>query len=95
MYDTIKEIVIQSIVEVQARSGRSSTPITETTCPLSQIAGFDSYNAVETAFEIGYKLGCEIPAKVMFPNSGDALPTVAHITAEILQMIQHQEGKND
>ena len=53
--------VVQTIIEVQKASGRSSAGIGDSTCPVGGVEGFDSLNGVEATVMLSKSLGAAIP----------------------------------
>lgn len=64
--------IVRAIVEVlgtvQVNSGRSQSIIDGNTCPIGDLDGFDSLNAVEATVELGDRLGLDIPCTNAFIN---------------------------
>ena len=68
-YEEVRDALISALVEIQTVSGRVVPEITDDTCPIKDLEGFDSYNAVEISFLLSDNLGCEIPSDLIL--SGD------------------------
>jgi acyl carrier protein len=69
----VSEAVIKVLEEIQEMSGRSLSSIGGTTCPMGDLEGFDSLNAVEATALVSERLGCSLPANVMLPRPGQML----------------------
>ena len=55
--------VIQAIAEVQEASGRADNGIVASTCPLTDVEGFDSLCGVEATVMFSKSLGVTLPEK--------------------------------
>ena len=53
--------VIETVVQVQVVSGRSSTGIGLSTRPVGGLEGFDSYSGVEATVMLSHTLGVDLP----------------------------------
>ena len=58
--DEIYNAVIEVLTEVQTLSGKALPPLTESTCPLVDLEGFDSIRAVEACMYISRRIGYKI-----------------------------------
>jgi hypothetical protein len=58
---SILQILIQVIQEIQAWSGDPLEDIDEETIPITDIAGFDSQRAIETTIQFDIRLGNVLP----------------------------------
>lgn len=59
--EQIREIVLAAVCEIQEQSGRPLPDVCcGTLCPIGDLDGFDSLNAVEVTVQLTEKLGCEI-----------------------------------
>jgi acyl carrier protein len=62
------EVIADVLKEIQSMSGRTPVPISATTCPIGDLADFDSLNGVEATIELSDRLGIEIPGVNGFVN---------------------------
>lgn len=92
MQAEIRRAVVDVIDQIQSSSGREIPAITGTMCPLTDIAGFDSLNAVEVSCLLSARLGWEVPPDLMFPEGNDRPPTVDDIVDRLVTMIAEEEG---
>ena len=53
--------VVQTVAHVQEVSGRSSGGISASTCPVRDVAGFDSLSGVEATVMLSESLGVDLP----------------------------------
>jgi acyl carrier protein len=59
--EQIREIVLATVCEIQEQSGRPLPEVCcDTLCPIGDLDGFDSINAVEVTVQLTEKLGCDI-----------------------------------
>lgn len=94
MRTEIHNAVVQAIGKIQSSSGRKLPKVTGATCPLTDIPGFDSLNAVEVSSVLSSKLGREVPGDLMFPKGGGKTPTVDDIADKLTTMIE-KEGEKE
>jgi hypothetical protein len=57
--NSIERELMETIREVQELSGHAPVPIDKNTCPINDLAHFDSLSGVETTFLLSVKLKCE------------------------------------
>jgi hypothetical protein len=96
MQSEIYNTVVQAIGRIQSSSGRKLPKVTGTTCPLMDIPGFDSLNAVEASCVLSSELGREVPGELMFPIGGGRPPTIDQIVDRLTTILkQEQENENE
>lgn len=66
MEETIRKAVIEAINVIQSNSGREITQLSGTTCPMRDLTGFDSLNAVEVSAHLSQALGFEVETNLLF-----------------------------
>jgi acyl carrier protein len=91
----IQNTVVQAIGKIQSSSGRKLPKVTGATCPLTDIPGFDSLNAVEVSSILSSKLGREVPGDLMFPQGSGKPPTVDEIAEKLTAMIEKEAEKEN
>lgn len=69
----IEKILIDTVCEIQAISGRESVPVTATTRPMEDVPGFDSLNCVEATIDALGKLGIDADFNNVFADDNEAL----------------------
>jgi acyl carrier protein len=69
----VKDTVVTVLEEIQTRSGRELSTLSGSTCPVGDLAGFDSLNAVEATTTIAERLGCSLPPSLMIPSYGQSI----------------------
>lgn len=90
--DETKEVVRRVIAEIQTGSGRAVPDIDDNSCPIGDLEGFDSLNAVEASCLLSDYLGFEIPNNLMIsPYPGRQL-TYNDITKRLYQFINAEGG---
>jgi acyl carrier protein len=60
--EDVKDQFIEVLTEIQTDSGYGETPISGTTCPMTDLEGFDSLLCIEAINMLADKLNVEIPS---------------------------------
>lgn len=81
----IREAVAAAIERIQELSGRPCPPIQDSTRPLLDVEGFDSYNGIEATVLLDMKLGTVGLENVFLSDSGKSARTVETIVNEIVR----------
>jgi len=76
--------VTEILTIIQSMSGRELIPMDGSTCPIGDLIGFDSLNAVEATVELSSELGFELPGANMFVSEDG---TKARSIAEIAEAV--------
>ncbi len=79
--------VVNGISKVQALSGRALPLLTESTCPIGDLEGFDSMNAVEACTFIAAQIGYALKPHIMLSSSPDKPLQICQIVERISQSI--------
>jgi hypothetical protein len=90
--DEINELVRRVIVEIQAGSGRAVVNMNGKLCPIGDLEGFDSLNAVEASCLLSDYLGNEIPSNIMLSANPERQLTINDITERLYQIINAEGG---
>ncbi|MEM7537468.1 MAG: hypothetical protein AAF639_35185 [Chloroflexota bacterium] len=83
----IHNAVVKALTQVQELSGRAAIKIDGNTCPIGDLEGFDSLNAVETAGIISGYIGHEVQPKTMLSSNPNKPLRVSDIVTRIFQSI--------
>lgn len=88
---TVRNRLIAVLEKVQTDSGQPSTPITGSTCPLTDLPGFDSKILPVAVVLLGEAIGTAIPTtKNIFAKVNGADPTVDQMAAKVCSLINSQ-----
>lgn len=80
-------IVADVLADIQVVSGREMSAISESTCPIGDLAEFDSLNGVEATVELSSRLGFDLPGVNAFVNeSGTKALTVSEVADGICKL---------
>lgn len=86
------KVVVEVLKTVQQVSGREIGEISEKTCPIGDLDGFDSLCGVEASVELSEKLDFELPGTNVFVNEkGTKALTVGEIAEAICQRVEEAE----
>lgn len=91
-FDETKELVQRVIAEIQTGSGRAVLDINDDLCPIGDLEGFDSLNAVEASCLLSDYLGYEIPNNLMLAAHPERQLTIDDITERLYQFINAEGG---
>jgi acyl carrier protein len=69
--ESVRAIVIDVLTEIQTMGGNPVPDFTDELHPMSELAGFDSMNAVEVAVLLSERLGTDIPDGVFAPEGDE------------------------
>jgi acyl carrier protein len=85
-------IVTDVLTAIQEISGRERTSISESTCPIGDLAQFDSLNGVEATVELSDRLGIDLPSvNALVNESGTKALTVSEIADGICKLTGGKE----
>ena len=90
--DRITGALAQALTEVQECNGYLAPDISEDTCPIGHLEGFDSMNVVECAQLVSQALGKKISYKVVLPKSRHQSLSVREIAQRIYDSAGGVEG---
>ena len=93
--DTVQQVVIEVLTEIQTKSGRPLRPLTGQTRPIGGLLGFDSLNAVEATVELAERLGCALAEVNVFLNPAGTRPLCVQEITEHLCAQLHLEVATD
>jgi hypothetical protein len=88
---TVRKSLIAVLERIQADSGQSSTPITGSTCPTTDLPGFDSKLLPVAIVMLGEAIGTANPAdKNLFAKVNGNDPTVDQIVERVCARARSQ-----
>jgi acyl carrier protein len=87
----VKEILIEVLVEIQELGGEEVPEIGDETCPMEDLAYFDSLGAVEAVTQLSERLSGELDPTLFWKKDGTPL-TVEEIVDRICRTIGVEEG---
>lgn len=90
--EPIKEALINAVTEIQESSGRPMPVISGATRPLSDLAGFDSLNAVEVSFLLSEHFQCEIDSNLLLSTGVGKHLTIDEATEQLTQILNRIRG---
>ncbi len=93
MEEHIQNALMNVLAEIQQLNGQSASTISPSTCPLTDLQGFDSLNAVEATVILSEKLSYDLRPELMFPASGGSPPNIAEISKRAAQAMQMSKGE--
>lgn len=88
--DEVREALIEVLTEIQDLRGEKVTEIGDETCPMEDLAGFDSLGALEATTQLSERLSQELDPKLFF-RDGKPL-RVAEIVDRVCRTIGAEEG---
>ncbi len=93
--EDVKAKLIEALQEIQSDSGYEEAPISGTTCPTTDLEGFDSLLGVEAINMLADKLDVEIPSshihKICLSQDGKQWLTIDQSVAVICEIINTGE----
>lgn len=90
--DEVVATIVDVLAEFQSMGGRPATQITGNTCPIGDLAEFDSLNGVEATVELSDRLGIDLPGVNAFANeSGTKALTVSEVADTICTLAAEKE----
>ncbi len=92
-FEELRELLIEVITEIQAGSGRSVPEIDGELCPIGDLEGFDSLNAVEVTCELSQRLHCDIKPDLMVPDHPLKQLAINEIVGRLQQAVEAQGGQ--
>ena len=90
--DAIEGALIAALDELQECGGSPPLPLSGDTCPIGDLAGFDSLNAVETALLLAGTLGRKVSYNLFLPRHRDQGLSVREIAQAIHRAFAAEEG---
>ncbi len=91
--EQIKTELKKVLAEIQGKTGRAPMAISDETRPMQDLAGFDSFNAVEASTELSAQLDCYFkPDVALFVQNGTAF-SVAEIAEKLSEIFDSQKAK--
>ena len=89
--DEVREALIEVLTEIQELRGEEVPEIGDETCPMEDLAGFDSLGAVEATTQLSERLSQELNPKVFWKKDGTPLK-VTEIVDHVCRTIGAEEG---
>lgn len=86
----VREVLVGVLTEIQGLRGETVTEIGDETCPMEDLAGFDSLGALEATTQLSERLSQELDPK-LFWKDGTPLK-VTEIVDRVCQTIGVEEG---
>ena len=88
--EVVSQMVIEAVRQVQTASGRSVGSISLTTCPISDLEGFDSLSGVEATVMLCESLGHDLPDDYnpFLSKDGRRALSVSEITNNLCEIIR-------
>lgn len=86
-----REILTQVLVEIQELGGEEVPEIDDETCPMEDLADFDSLGAVEAVTRLSERLSEELDPTLFWKKDGTLL-TVEEIVDRICRTVGVDEG---
>lgn len=71
--DELREALVEVLVEIQEFSGEETPDIGEVTCPMNDLADFDSLSAIEAITQLSERLSHELDPKLFWSEEGTPL----------------------
>jgi hypothetical protein len=90
--DSIQSTVVQTLMDIQSLGGHGVPSITGTTCPLYDLAGFDSITAVEATCMLSSTLGCDVDENLFFSQNPNQPLTVDDIVNTLSKVVSPTPG---
>ena len=93
--EAVKENIIKVLKSIQSDSGYDSDSITDSTCPLRDLQGFDSKVWPYSIGELASELGVDIPdkANIYVSKDGRHKLTIAESAIRVCEIINSQPRK--
>lgn len=88
--DEVREALVEVLTEIQDLRGEEVTEIDDETCPMEDLAGFDSLGALEATTQLSERLSRELDPKLFWKN-GTPL-RVTEIVDRVCRTIGAEEG---
>ena len=77
--ESVVDVVIEAIRQVQQSSGRTAGGIGPDTRPFRDVESFDSLSGIEATIILSESLGRELPDSVFTPSEGNRILSVKEI----------------
>jgi len=71
--EEVREALVEVLTEIQDLRGEEVTEIGDETCPMEDLAGFDSLGAVEATTQLSERLSQELDPKLFWKKDGTPL----------------------
>ncbi len=91
MRSEVKEILTEVLVEIQELGGEEMPEIGDETCPMEDLADFDSLGAVEAVTQLSERLSGELDPTLFWKKDGTLL-TIEEIVERICRTTGIDEG---
>lgn len=85
--DEIRDVLVQVFSEIQSNSGRMIPEIQDDLCPVGDLEGFDSLNAVEATSLLSEYLDCDFEPDLILPTYPGKQLTIREIVDRIQRAI--------
>jgi acyl carrier protein len=89
--EEVREALVEVLTEIQDLRGEEVTEIGDETCPMEDLAGFDSLGAVEATTQLSERLSQELDPKLFWKKDGTPL-RVTEIVDSVCLSIGAGEG---
>ena len=87
--ETVVDVVVEAIRQVQESSGRTAGGIGPDTRPFRDVEGFDSLSGIEATIILSESLGRELPDSVFAPIEGNRVLSVKEIAENAYRHISN------
>jgi hypothetical protein len=91
----VQDLLIGVLMQIQVDGGHPLVDMTEDTCPLVDIPGFDSLTAIEATVELGGRLERDIPAENIFNSEDNRLLCLREITERLYDILNPEVDSHD
>jgi acyl carrier protein len=89
--EEVREVLVEVLTEIQDLRGEEVTVIGDETCPMEDLASFDSLGAVEATTQLSERLSQELDPKLFWKKDGTPL-RVTEIVDRVCLTIGAGEG---
>jgi acyl carrier protein len=91
--DEVRAVLVEVLIEIQDLGGEEVPEIDDETCPMKDLADFDSLGAVEVVTQLSERLSEELDPTLFWRKDGTPLK-VEEIVDRICRTIGVDEGGN-
>lgn len=88
----IRDALVAAVTEIQSNSGRPVPEISDLTCPILDLQGFDSLNAVEAAILLGTRIEMEIDENILISKRDGKSLSLGEIADELVKSVGSSQG---